>query len=167
MILAAAGAERPVTGPLVLLGGVLLSHPMPTIRITIGDRVLTGRLEESQAPATCAAFLELLPLRGKLVQARWSGEAGWVPLGDLDVGVGPENATRRPAPGQVLLYPKGASETEILVPYGATAFAARTGPLAGNHFLTLDGDGGCLREIGRRLLWEGAQDILFEAIAGH
>jgi hypothetical protein len=134
------------------------------IRITIGTQVLTGTLENERAPATCAAFLALLPLRATLIQARWSGEAAWVPLGNLNVGVGPENVMHRPRPGQLLLYPVGVSETEILVPYGLTAFAAKTGPLEGNHFLTLDDADETLTEIGRRVLYEGAQEILFEVV---
>ncbi|HZS60525.1 MAG TPA: DUF3830 family protein [Gemmatimonadaceae bacterium] len=134
-----------------------------TIRITIGDLVLTGALERERAPLTCAAFVKLLPLRGRLIQARWSGEAAWVPLGDLNIGVGVENALHRPEPGQILLYPAAESETEILFPYGQTAFAAKCGPLSGNHFLTLSDPGDRLREIGRRVLWEGAQEIVFDS----
>lgn len=132
------------------------------IRITIGDQVFTGTLEQERAPLTCAAFLKLLPLRGNLIQARWSGEAAWMPLGDLDVGVGVENAVHEPQPGQLLLYPTAESETEILFPYGQTAFAAKCGPLSGNHFLTLSDGGARLQEIGRRVLWDGAQTIAFE-----
>ena len=35
----------------------------------------------------------------KLVQARWSGEAAWIPLGALDLGLNYENHTSFPAPG--------------------------------------------------------------------
>jgi hypothetical protein len=136
---------------------------MVGITITIGDLVLTGVLEQDRAPATCAAFMKLLPLRGRLIQARWSGEAAWMPLGELQVGVGAENAMHRPEPGQLLLYPADLSETEILFPYGLTAFAAKCGPLSGNHFLTV-ADEGRLQEIGRRVLWEGAQSIVFELL---
>jgi hypothetical protein len=129
------------------------------LTVTVGDLVLTGVLEDDRAPATCEAFLKILPLRAHLLQARWSGEAAWVPLGPLDLGVRGENQLSRPRPGQVLFYPAGESETEILVPYGVTVFAAVCGPLSGNHFLTIDGQEEQLREIGRRVLWGGAQDI--------
>ena len=132
------------------------------IRVTIGDLILTGVLEHERAPATCAAFVRLLPLRAQLIQARWSGEAAWVPLGELDVGVGQENLTHRPSPGQLLLYPAADSETEILVPYGITAFAAKCGPLSGNHFLTIREGMEHLTEIGRRVLYQGAQPIAFD-----
>lgn len=110
---------------------------------------------------TCAAFMALLPLGAKLLQARWSGQSAYVPLEDLHIRLDPENAMHRPSPGQVLFYPAGQSPAEILMPYGVTAFAAVCGPLSGNHFLTIsDGDG--LREVERRVVWEGAQDITFD-----
>ena len=136
-----------------------------TIDIRVAGLHLTARLEHGAAPRTCEAFLTLLPLRGSLLQARWSGESAWVPLGDrgLHLDLGPENATSHPAPGQLLLYPGGLSEVEILFPYGATLFASRVGQLAGNHFATLDPEHlRHLAELGRRVVWEGAQDIAFE-----
>ena len=122
------------------------------------------RLESDAAPKTCAAFLDALPFRSKLVQARWSGEAAWIPLGELNFGVSFENHTSHPAPGQILLYPGGYSETEILVPYGNTMFASKLGQLAGNHFLTVIEGAGELEELGRRVLWEGAQDVVFDRV---
>jgi Protein of unknown function (DUF3830) len=133
------------------------------LRIVAGSIEFTARLEDETAPRTVAAFRKLLPMRSKIIQARWSGEAAWVPLGDLEVGVvGYENHTSHPAPGHLLLYPGGISETEILFPYGATLFASRMGQLAGNHFATIDGGAERLGEVGRLVLWEGAQDIFFE-----
>ena len=136
-----------------------------TIDIHVADLRLTARLEAGAAPRTCAAFLALLPLRASLLQARWSGESAWIPLGErcADLGLGPENSTSHPAPGQLLLYPGGLSETEILFPYGATLFASKVGQLAGNHFATLASGHEHLAEVGRRVLWQGAQDIAFEA----
>jgi len=132
------------------------------LRITVGDFRFAARLEEEQAPQTVAALRGLLPLEGKLAQARWSGEAAWVPLGwELDLAVGPENATSYPAPGDVLLYPGGLSEVEILFPYGATCFASKMGQLAGNHVATVVEGGEQLPELGRVILWDGAQDIRF------
>jgi hypothetical protein len=132
------------------------------LRVTVGPLQFAARVEEQDAPKTSAAFLKLLPFRNKLVQARWSGEAAWIPLGDFDLGLGFENHTSHPAPGHILLYPGGYSETEILFPYGGTCFASKMGQLAGNHFLTIVEGGEQLKEVGRLVLWEGAQDILFE-----
>jgi hypothetical protein len=131
------------------------------LEIEVGEVSLVARLEEEAAPATCAAFRRLLPLDSRLIHARWSGEAAWIPFGELDVGVGPENATSYPAPGQILLYPGGVSETEILFPYGPTCFASKAGQLAGNHFATVERGLEQLGGIGRRVLWEGAQPIRF------
>jgi hypothetical protein len=132
------------------------------IRITVGEHRFTARWELEAAPLTCATFAELLPFRNSLIQARWSGESGWVPLGDMDVGLRFENATSYPAPGQILLYPGGFSETEILFPYGPTCFASKLGQLAGNHFLTIIEGQEHLSDVGKAIVWQGAQDIKFE-----
>jgi len=103
----------------------------------------------------------MLPLKTQLIQARWSGEAAWIPLGDLDLGLGYENHTSHPAPGELLLYPGGISETEILFPYGATLFASKMGQLAGNHFATIYEGNEQLKELGELVLRKGAQEITF------
>jgi hypothetical protein len=133
------------------------------LEITAGPLRFRARLEEESAPATCAAVRLLLPLDGTIMQARWSGESAWVPLGDLQTGVGPENANSYPAAGELLLYPGGLSETEILFPYGATCFASKMGQLAGNHFATIVQGAEQLGELGRLVVWDGAQSIRFAA----
>jgi hypothetical protein len=134
------------------------------ISITVGDLQFTATLEHQRAPASVAALLRLLPLSGSLLQARWSGEAAWMPLGSLDVGVDTENATAHPTPGQILLHPAGISETEILIPYGQTVFASKAGPLRGNHVMTIVSGADMLSELGRRVLWHGAQPIRLERL---
>ena len=140
--------------------------PPPTLlRIVVGSAdplEFVARLERERAPQTCRAFMQLLPFRQTLVQARWSGEAAWIPLGDLDLGLEFENHTSHPAPGEFLLYPGGYSETEILLAYGEALFSSKLGQLAGNHFLTVAEGREQLEELGRRVLWEGAQEIWFE-----
>ena len=135
---------------------------MGLLTITAGPFVFTARMEQAAAPNTCAAFSGLLPFRNKIIHVRWSGEAVWVPLGDLNLGLDYENHTSHPSRGDILLYPGGISETEILFPYGSTCFASKMGQLAGNHFLTIEEGHEQLAELGRMVLWEGAQDILFE-----
>ncbi len=132
------------------------------LEISAGKLHFVVRLEEEAAPQTVAAFRRLLPLESRVIHVRWSGESTWIPLGDLDVGVGPENATSYPAPGELLLYPGGVSETELLFPYGACSFGSKAGPLAGNHFATVVEGGERLRDLGVKCLWEGAQGIRFE-----
>ena len=133
------------------------------LRITVGDFEFTARLEEDRAPKTVAAVRGLLPLESELIQARWSGESAWVPLGwELELNLGPENATSYPASGELLLYPGGLSEVEVLFPYGATSFASKTGQLAGNHFATIDSGRERLPELGDAVLRRGAQPIRFE-----
>jgi hypothetical protein len=135
---------------------------MERLKIVLAGVAFDAKLETEKAPATCAAFLKHLPFRNKAIHVRWSGEAVWIPLGDMSFGVGYENATCYPAPGEVILYPAGASETEIVLAYGRVNFASMAGQLAGNHFLTITNNLGALPALGRKVLWEGAQDFAFE-----
>ncbi len=134
---------------------------MTRIKITAGGFTFIAE-PHPDAPQTCTAFLKLLPYRQKLIHVRWSGEAVWIPLGDWKLGVGFENHTSFPSVGDVLFYPGGFSETELLIAYGSCSFASKMGQLAGNHFLTIVEGKQNLRELGRRALWEGAQDVIFE-----
>jgi len=131
------------------------------LEIVVAEFRLVAKLEEQRAPQTVAAFRRLLPLESKLIQARWSGQAAWIPFGDLDLGIGFEDPTSYPWPGELLIYPGGVSETEILFPYGQTCFASKAGQLAGNHFATVLEGREHLPEIGERVLWHGAQPIRF------
>ena len=135
---------------------------MTDIAITAGPYKFLARMEEKDAPKTCARFLELLPFRQKIIHVRWSGEACWIPLGDFEMGLPYENHTSYPAPGQIILYPGGISETEILLAYGGVRFASKVGQLAGNHFLTIVEGLENVTPLGKMTLWQGAQDILFE-----
>lgn len=134
---------------------------MSLVRIQAGPYTFPARFEEAAAPKTCARFRALMPYRQRIIHVRWSGESCWIPLGDFDTGLGYENATSYPAPGQILLHPGGISETEILLPYGSCQFASKVGVLAGNHFLTITEGLDDLATLGRKVLWEGAHDILF------
>jgi len=131
--------------------------------IAIRSELFLAEFEDATAPATCARFRALLPYEDQLIHARWSGEACWIPLGGRDLGIGYENATSYPAPGQVIVYPGGVSETEILLAYGPTRFASKAGQLAGNHFLTIREDLDRLAQIFRTVLWQGATPITLRA----
>lgn len=138
---------------------------MANISITAGDLVFLARLEHELAPETCRYFLSLLPYKTQFVHVRWSGEGCWVPLGEAPVPFTFENATSYPAPGQMIFYPGGYSETEILLAYGAVNFASKLGQLAGNHFLTIVEGLDQLPTLGKRALWQGAQDVLIESLS--
>jgi hypothetical protein len=134
---------------------------MPHIRFTAAGLSFVTETHPD-APRTVAAFMKLLPHANKLIHVRWSGEGVWVPFGDFKLGVDYENHTSHPSAGDVLFYPGGYSETELLIAYGGCSFSSKMGPLAGNHFLTVVQGREHLRELGRKVLWEGAQDVVFE-----
>jgi hypothetical protein len=128
------------------------------VQMIVGDLIFLGRLEAQAAPKSVAWLAQSLPLDGTLFHARWSGEAAWMPLG-VEPKLDPENAIAYPQPGQLLLYAGGVSEPELLVPYGACAFASRAGALAGNHVITLEGDIAQLRVLGETLQHHGARSL--------
>lgn len=137
---------------------------MTKVRISAGPFVFDARFIEAAAK-TCALFRSLMPYQNRVIHVRWSGEAVWVPLGDAHFDIGYENQTSYPAPGQIILYPGGISETEILLAYGGVRFSSKVGQLAGNHFMTIESPLDKLRALGEATLWEGAQPIRFEIVS--
>jgi hypothetical protein len=146
-------------------GGSMLPRMADDLTIRVGDLGFTARWEPA-APRTREALRAWLPIRSQLIHCRWSGESTWIPFGDRRPDVGYENHTAHPAPGQILIYVGELSECEILFPYGACSFSSRVGALAGNHFATLTSGHEHLAEVGRRTLWEGAQEIEIAEAAG-
>ena len=134
------------------------------LEIVAGGFTFRARFEGADAPATVAAFRAILPFEDRIIHCRWSGESNWIPWGDRDFGVGPENATSYPHPGELALYPGGQSETELLFPYGYCSFASKAGHLWANHFATVVEGAEQLPALGKLTLWEGAQPISFREI---
>ena len=137
---------------------------MERIRIKAAQFEFIARFENKDAPLTCAKFKGMLPYKEQIIHVRWSGEGCWIPLGELDLGLKYENHTSYPAPGQIILYPGGISETEILLAYGGVHFASKMGQLAGNHFITLTSNLENLPALGKTVLWKGAQKVRFEEV---
>jgi hypothetical protein len=132
------------------------------VRLTIGDQVFIAELHLKEAPETCRGFLGAIPIEGKVIQARWSGEAVWFPMDEVGIEAPQENATIHPGKGELLYYPGGISEKEMLIPYGSSIFGSKVGNLRGNHFATIVEGAEHLREMGEKTLWGGAQRILIE-----
>ncbi|WP_208595893.1 DUF3830 family protein [Desulfohalobium retbaense] len=140
-----------------------IENPREIMNIEIDGHIFRADFEDQKSPETCKAFRKAMPFVGNIVHVRWSGEGVWIPLGSMDFSLGYEDATSYPSPGQILLYPKGKSETEILIAYGCVHFASKAGVLAGNHFATITNQLEKLREIGISTLWEGTKSIKFVA----
>lgn len=138
---------------------------MKKVEITSGEYRFVGKLLTEQAPKTCAQFEQMLPLKSKFIHVRWSGEGIWIPYGDLRTGLEYENHTSHPGKGEMLFHPGGISEMELIMSYGRCCFSSQFGQLAGNHFLTIIEGLEDLEAFGKKVLWEGAQDIEISMIA--
>lgn len=132
---------------------------MSKVRIKSGEYEFVGQLHTDKAPDTCKVFLSMLPMRSKFIHVRWSGEGIWIPFGELRTGLQLENHISHPAKGEMLFYPGGVSEMELILSYGRCCFASQYGQLPGNHFLTIVKGLEKLDEFGKKVLWEGAQAI--------
>ena len=106
---------------------------------------------------TCSVLATGLPLRLSVVALSWAGPASRLPHA---AGALPPSAPPWcPAPGRVLPYPGGLAGSALAFPYGHCGFAGKAGPLAANHLMTIGGGREQLRELGVKVLWEGALDI--------
>jgi len=136
-----------------------------TVTVTIGADVFLARLRQDLAPRWCQRLKELMPYRGDVIHARWSGEAIWSPLSSnwqSQAVFPPESPTGRPRSGDVLLFAGSQSEPELLIAYGPTRFASKSGALEGNVVLTIDDRHARLAELGREILWRGALRLRIE-----
>ena len=135
------------------------------LTLRIGTEPFKARLRRELAPRSCECLLGLLPYSGKLIQARWSGEAMWAPLAPVFPAgalLPPEHPLGEPGPGQVLLYAGALSEPELLIPYGTSRFACRAGPLQGEPVLSIEAGLDRLAGLGREVLWKGAMELRIE-----
>ena len=135
---------------------------MREISLIIGGLKFKALLLETEAPKTCSAFLSRMPIKGKVIHARWSGESVWFPMDSIKIDVPPENQTSHPSRGDLLYYSGGISEKELLITYGSAIFSSKVGQLQGNHFASIKTGLDKLPEMGKKALWEGAQPISIE-----
>jgi len=129
-----------------------------------GPFEFAGTLEGKAAPIATTWLTKQFPINGALLHARWSGEAAWLPLSGAPQLL-PENATAHPQPGQILLYAGVLSQAELLIPYGACAFASKAGTLAGSPVITLDNPLEDLRALGDLLIAKGMQSLTLKTFS--
>ena len=110
-------------------------------------------LLEDEAPRTCAALWNLLPIDGDTYHAKWAGRELYTLVPPPKVGPGSENATIMPIPGDLLYFdvspdsidipvdmrkanPKGL--VDVAVFYGRNSFLlSPQGFMPGNLFATI------------------------------
>jgi len=124
----------------------------------------TGELHTDAAPESVAALREITTLESQLLHVRWSGNAVWIEIDEIDLPDLPrENHTVYPSRGDVLLYPGYRNVQEILVSCGPTCFKSQAGELAGNHVATFDATPADLTALEDRTLYDGALDCVLNA----
>jgi hypothetical protein len=128
------------------------------VLLAAGPYEFAGTLELNTAPVAVDWLVNQFPLKGTVRHACWSGEAAWLPLSGTPQ-LAAESPTTHPRPGQILLYAGTISEAELLLPYGACAFASKAGSLAGSPVIALDGPLEDLRALGSLLIVKGVQPL--------
>jgi hypothetical protein len=135
---------------------------MSALHISIGGRLFAARLRWDLAPQSCERLTAMVPFRGDVIHARWSGEAIWSSLSTVWPNASMlerEHATAHPEPSEVLLFADGRNEPELLNLWCLPISRARWGPLEGNPVLLSQEDLPQLGERGRAILILGAVEL--------
>lgn len=140
---------------------------MHTLIVKIGAESFAARLQSELAPHSCECVMGLLPYSGPLIHACWSGEALWSPLREAlppELVLPPESCRHQPARGEIVLFVGERSEPELLIVYGTSRFACKSGALEGNPLLRIENRLDRLTDLGRDVLWGGATTLQIEAM---
>ena len=95
-----------------------------TVRLTVGEATLKLRLLTDEAPNTCRAFLESLPVDSAAIHAKFAGDEFYFMIPRL---VDPENSVSRVEPGDVVYYP---DRQTVCIFYGDIVPFAQAGLIA-------------------------------------
>jgi hypothetical protein len=126
------------------------------LEIKIDESVFSATVLEERAPKTCKAVLDLLPLKGDVFHATWSGDMLFFKNPEIPAKLEPENQTVYPSRGDV-----GINSTlkEIQIIYGQAQLRARFGPAPDSLFARITENLNELEKIGKRIHREGAKKI--------
>jgi hypothetical protein len=126
------------------------------LEIKIDGSVFLATILEEQAPKTCKAVLNLLPLEGEVFHATWSGDMLFYKCHEIPTKLEPENQTAYPSRGDVAL---NSNLKEIHIVYGQAQLRARFGPAPDNLFARITENLKDLEEMGKRIHREGTKKI--------
>jgi hypothetical protein len=154
-----------------------VDRPPRRIRISLGEDVSAiADLLDEDAPSTCDAIWDLLPLRLPAVHDIWSGHEVLAHL-DPKVNLVPENVlTYIPMPGDIFYYyrpphyfrgaPYGRVESaELGIIYDRdTRPQGPRGPQAVNLFATVSSGLEALARACEQMIYRGQQELLIEKV---
>ena len=127
-----------------------------------------AQLLEDMAPKTCQAFLDSLPFTSRVLNGSFCGHMFYTTRGFVFSEI--ENPVVFGAqPGDIFLDTnanKSMFEGQVVPPQIGIAYSSKVilwnwaGWLPSNHFARIvDGDLGELYRVGRRIFWEGKEDM--------
>jgi len=126
-----------------------------TLQIEFEGLTLTGELLDANAPETCRAIWDALPLQGQVTNTVWSGN-----LLGLRVTVPKppreENVSVLQFPGDILLLPGGNGLGFV---YGPAQTRGLEGPQPAPRVGRLLGDLDAFVKIAKRVEWDGAKSM--------
>jgi len=141
------------------------------IEIEIDGEVLIATLLEEEAPETCKAILDVLPVEHEVVQARWSGGAMYINVPNLlpkklDV----ENGTIYGSQGDVLIIDfrrpgykyTGGDSQEFFIVYDSKGAQFRyfDGPEICNLFAKITNNLDSLQKVGETVWKTGVKKAI-------
>jgi hypothetical protein len=113
---------------------------------------------EEQAPKTCKAVLNVLPLKGEVDHATWSGDMVFLKGKEVPFKES-ENRTVYPSRGDVV-WNSDLKEVQII--YGQVHLRVRYGPSPSNVFARITENLEELRKVGSKVHKEGSKKITIE-----
>jgi hypothetical protein len=129
-----------------------------------------AELFESEAPRTCQAIWDTLPLEGELYHAMWSGPETYLPI-DPSLRIPPEHQTTHPLPGEIGFYaidggilvdwPEDFAELAFFYGRGARP-SMPDGPVAMNIFARIVENFGGFGRVCARIRKEGVKRLRVE-----
>ena len=134
---------------------------MKNIEIILDGVRVNARLLEKEAPNTCAAILQVLPLETLVVHSRWAG-GRLHSLTNPNLNLGEinypfiENPSFSQAPGDVAIWPLN---NELMIVYSPGKFQWMSQSYLLTHFASIEGDMSKFSSKIERLQWEGTKKL--------
>lgn len=137
---------------------------MTYVALKFADGTVRFKLYENEAPNTCKAFVQALPMDVEGVQARFAGEEIWIPDGP-SLKIPQENATIELKPGELGYAPpiaRSSVSRSVAIVYGEAKLSDCVNVFA----IVLSEDMPKLQALGEKVWLQGKQKLRLEKTSG-